>query len=65
MTNVEARADGLVVSFDGAKAPATDTFDKILVAVGRRPNGKLIGAENAGVRGRRPGLHPGGQAAAD
>ena len=50
MTNVEARADGLVVSFDGAKAPATDTFDKILVAVGRRPNGKLVGAENAGVR---------------
>ena len=50
VTNVEARADGLVVSFDGAKAPATDTFDKILVAVGRRPNGKLIGAENAGVR---------------
>jgi dihydrolipoamide dehydrogenase len=38
-----------VVSYDGAKAPATDTFDKILVAVGRRPNGKLVGAENAGV----------------
>lgn len=50
VTNVEARADGLVVSFDGAKSPATPTFDKILVAVGRRPNGKLIGAENAGVR---------------
>ncbi|MGD0378256.1 MAG: dihydrolipoyl dehydrogenase [Streptosporangiaceae bacterium] len=49
VTNVEARPDGLVVSFDGAKAPATDTFDKILVAVGRRPNGKLVGAENAGV----------------
>ena len=50
VTNVEARADGLVVSFDGAKSPAHSTFDKILVAVGRRPNGKLIGAENAGVR---------------
>jgi dihydrolipoamide dehydrogenase len=49
VTNVEARPEGLVVSFDGAKAPATDTFDKILIAVGRRPNGKLVGAENAGV----------------
>ena len=36
--------------FDGPKAPATDTFDRILVAVGRRPDGaRLIGAENAGV----------------
>jgi len=49
VTNVEAGPDGLVVSFDGAKAPAADTFDRILVAVGRRPNGRLIGAENAGV----------------
>ena len=49
VTNVEARPGGLVVSFDGATAPATGTFDRILVAVGRRPNGKLIGAENAGV----------------
>jgi dihydrolipoamide dehydrogenase len=49
VTGVEARPDGLVVSFDGAKAPATDTFDRILVAVGRRPNGSLIGAERAGV----------------
>ena len=49
VTDVEARPEGLVVSFDGPKAPATDTFDRMLVAVGRSPNGKLIGAENAGV----------------
>ena len=49
VTNVEARPEGLVVSFTGAKAPATDTFDRVLVAVGRHPNGKLIGAEFAGV----------------
>jgi len=49
VTDVQARPEGLVVSFDGAKAPATDTFDRILVAVGRSPNGKLIGAEQAGV----------------
>jgi dihydrolipoamide dehydrogenase len=49
VTRVEATPDGLAVGFEGGTAPATDTFDKILVAVGRRPNGKLLGAENAGV----------------
>jgi dihydrolipoamide dehydrogenase len=49
VTNVETRPEGLEVSFDGPQAPATDTFDKILVAVGRRPNGSLIGADKAGV----------------
>jgi dihydrolipoamide dehydrogenase len=49
VTGVEARPEGLVVSFEGAKAPAADTFDRILVAVGRRPNGSMIGAERAGV----------------
>jgi dihydrolipoamide dehydrogenase len=50
VTNVEAGPDGLTVSFEGAKAPETAVFDKVLVAVGRRPNGKLIGAESAGVQ---------------
>jgi len=49
VTKVEAGTDGLTVHFDGPKAPATDVFDKILVAVGRRPNGRAVGAENAGV----------------
>ncbi|MBV9206985.1 MAG: dihydrolipoyl dehydrogenase, partial [Actinobacteria bacterium] len=49
VTDVKARPEGLVVSFDGPKAPAADTFDRMLVAVGRSPNGKLIGAEDAGV----------------
>jgi dihydrolipoamide dehydrogenase len=49
VAGVEPRPEGLVVSFDGPKAPATDTFDRILVAVGRRPNGALIDAERAGI----------------
>ncbi len=49
VTKVEASPDGLVAHFEGGSAPPTATFDKILVAVGRKPNGKLIGAENAGV----------------
>ena len=49
VTKVEARKDGLRVHFEGDRTPDSDTFDKILVAVGRKPNGKLIGAENAGI----------------
>ena len=43
---VEARDDGLHVSFEGAEA---ETFDRILLAVGRRPNGAKLGADAAGV----------------
>jgi dihydrolipoamide dehydrogenase len=49
VTKVDATADGLVVHFEGAKAPETATFDQVLVAVGRRPNGRAVGAERAGV----------------
>jgi dihydrolipoamide dehydrogenase len=47
--NIEATEDGLKVSFAGKDAPETDVFDKVLVAVGRRPNGLLIDADKAGV----------------
>jgi dihydrolipoamide dehydrogenase len=49
VTNVEAGPDGLTVHFEGGKAPATQVFDRILIAVGRAPSGKLIGADRAGV----------------
>jgi dihydrolipoamide dehydrogenase len=49
VSQVEPRADGLAVTFEGAKAPREELFDRVLVAVGRRPNGAAIGAENAGV----------------
>ncbi|MGL4497008.1 MAG: dihydrolipoyl dehydrogenase, partial [Beijerinckiaceae bacterium] len=50
VTAVKAEKKGLVVSFEGTDgATSTDTFDKILVAVGRKPNGKLINAAAAGV----------------
>ena len=50
VTNVEAKEDGLEVTFEGKGCPEKDTFDRILVAVGRSPNGKLIDAEKAGVQ---------------
>jgi dihydrolipoamide dehydrogenase len=49
VTKVAANGSKLGVSFEGGGAPASDSFDKVLVAVGRKPNGKEIGAENAGV----------------
>ncbi|MGD9708893.1 MAG: dihydrolipoyl dehydrogenase [Halothiobacillaceae bacterium] len=50
VTAVRAAPEGLVVSFEGKGVPEQDTFDRILVAVGRVPNGKLIDAEKAGVQ---------------
>jgi dihydrolipoamide dehydrogenase len=54
VTNVEAGDDGLVVSFEGKvggknAAPEQDTFDAVLVAVGRVPNGSVLGLDTAGV----------------
>ena len=49
VTGIDARKKGLKVHFDGAKAPESETYDRVLVAVGRRPNGHRIGADAAGV----------------
>ncbi|MCP4469730.1 MAG: dihydrolipoyl dehydrogenase [Gammaproteobacteria bacterium] len=46
---IKAQKNGLKVSFEGAKAPEPTLFDKVLVAVGRRPNGHRVGADKAGV----------------
>ncbi|WP_063550008.1 dihydrolipoyl dehydrogenase [Burkholderia territorii] len=46
----EAKEDGIYVKFEGEKAPAeAQRYDLVLVAVGRSPNGKNIGADKAGV----------------
>ncbi|WP_186224543.1 dihydrolipoyl dehydrogenase [Burkholderia gladioli] len=46
----EAKEDGIYVKFEGEKAPAdAQRYDLVLVAVGRSPNGKKIGADKAGV----------------
>ena len=49
VTGVTATAGALEVGFEGKSAPAQTRFDRVLVAVGRRPNGALLGAEQAGV----------------
>ena len=45
----KATAKGIEVSFEGEGAPAPQTYDLVLQAVGRSPNGKKIGADKAGV----------------
>ena len=49
VTGMSSGDAGLTVEFDGGKAPASDTFDRVLLAVGRSPNGLEIAADNAGV----------------
>ncbi|MBO9464283.1 dihydrolipoyl dehydrogenase [Tropicibacter sp. R15_0] len=50
VTGVEATEAGMKVTFEDDKGESfSDTFDKVLVAVGRKPNGKLINADQAGV----------------
>ncbi|MBU3724335.1 MAG: dihydrolipoyl dehydrogenase [Burkholderiaceae bacterium] len=46
----EAKADGIHVKFEGEGAPAEpQVYDLVLQAVGRRPNGAMIAADQAGV----------------
>jgi dihydrolipoamide dehydrogenase len=52
VTGIESQENGLKVTFEGQNSsatPETQTYDRILMAVGRRPNGRDIGAERAGV----------------
>ena len=58
VTDIKALKGGLKVSFEGKGAPETDTFDRVLLAVGRSPNGKDIGAENAGIMVDERGFIP-------
>lgn len=54
VASIEPKKDGIHVTFEGvngnADAPkGVEVYDRVLVSIGRRPNGKNIGAENAGV----------------
>jgi len=49
VTKMTAIKKGIKVNFEGKDAPETDTFDKVLVSIGRSPNGHLLDAEKAGV----------------
>ncbi len=58
VTHIEPQESGLKVSFAGEKSPEPQIYDRVLLAVGRRPNGRDIGAENAGVNVNERGFIP-------
>jgi len=58
VTAIKASKKELRVSFAGPEAPQQEGFDRVLVAVGRRPNGKNIHADKAGVHVDEQGFIP-------
>jgi len=59
VAKIEAQKTGLKVTFEGTDGTtSTDTFDAALMAVGRRPNGREIKAEAAGVNVNERGYIP-------
>jgi dihydrolipoamide dehydrogenase len=58
VTRLESTPEGLRASFEGDGAPEPQLYDRVLMAVGRRPNGRQIGAENAGITVDERGFIP-------
>jgi len=58
VTKVEALAEGIRVSFEAASGNSSAVYDRVLVAVGRVPNGRLINAAAAGVTVNERGFIP-------
>jgi dihydrolipoamide dehydrogenase len=49
VVSMEEKADGVHVTFEGEVEPKTQVFEKVLVSIGRRPNGNIPGIESTGV----------------
>jgi dihydrolipoamide dehydrogenase len=58
VSKIEATKEGLKATFEGEGAPQPQVYDRVLLSVGRRPNGKAIGAEAAGVLVNERGYIP-------
>ena len=58
VARIEATTAALAVTFEGEGAPPPQNYDRVLIAIGRRPNGRSIGAEAAGVRVDERGFIP-------
>lgn len=58
VSKIEASKQGLKVYFEGDQAPEPQLYDRVLMAVGRRPNGREIGADAAGVTVNERGFIP-------
>ena len=58
VTSIEPKADGIHVSFESEGKSESQMYDRVLIAIGRRPNGKAIKAELAGVTVTDQGFIP-------
>ena len=58
VTKVDAAKEGLRVTFEGEPKVEPQTYDRVLIAVGRSPNGRNIGADAAGVLVNERGFVP-------
>ncbi|QLE78866.1 dihydrolipoyl dehydrogenase [Francisella sp. Scap27] len=58
VTAMEAKKDGIYVTMEGDHAAKNERYDRVLMAIGRKPNGKLIDAEKAGVKVDERGFIP-------
>ncbi len=58
VARIEPQKDGLKVTFEGGNAPGPKLFDHVLMAVGRRPNGREINAQAAGIHVDERGYLP-------
>ncbi len=58
VAKVEAKKDALHASFEGDSVPAETKYDRVLVSVGRAPNGGKLGADKAGVAVTERGFIP-------
>jgi dihydrolipoamide dehydrogenase len=58
VAKIEATKAGLKATFEGDKAPEPQVYDRVLVAVGRSPNGRKIDADKAGVQVTERGFIP-------
>lgn len=58
VANLESVKEGIRATFEGDGAPAPQVYDRVLLSVGRKPNGKMINAEAAGVTVTERGFIP-------
>lgn len=58
VTAMDARKDGIYVTMEGDHPAKEERYDRVLIAIGRKPNGKLIDAEKAGIKVYERGFIP-------